>query len=33
MFGGIWGTIAVGLFDNEKGLLYGADGSGTFFGY
>jgi ammonium transporter, Amt family len=33
MFGGIWGTMAVGLFDNEKGLLYGGDGSGTFFGY
>lgn len=33
MFGGIWGTIAVGLFDNEKGLFYGASGSGTFFGY
>ena len=33
MFGGIWGTIAVGLFDNEKGLLYGGDGCGTYFGY
>jgi Amt family ammonium transporter len=33
MFGGIWGTIAVGLFDNEKGLFYGGDGSGAFFGY
>ena len=33
MFGGIWGTMAVGLFDNEKGLLYGGSGSGTFFGY
>ena len=33
MFGGIWGTMAVGLFDNEKGLFYGGEGSGTFFGY
>jgi len=33
MFGGIWGTLAVGLFDNEKGLFYNGEGSGTFFGY
>jgi Amt family ammonium transporter len=30
MFGGIWGTIAVGLFDNEQGLFYG--GPGSFIG-
>jgi ammonium transporter, Amt family len=31
-FGGIWGTIATGLFSNELGLFYGAEGSGYFFG-
>lgn len=33
MFGGIWGTLATGLFDNVNGLLYGGSGSGKYFGY
>lgn len=33
LFGGMWGTIATGLFSTEKGVFYGADGCGTFFGY
>ena len=33
MFGGIWGTIATGLFDNINGLFYGQPGSGAYFGY
>ena len=31
MFGGIWGTIATGLFDNSRGLFYGHGGS--YFGF
>ena len=31
-FGGIWGTIAAGIFSNEAGLIYGQAGSGYFFG-
>ena len=33
LFGGMWGTIATGLFSNKKGVFYGASGCGTFFGY
>jgi Amt family ammonium transporter len=33
MFGGIWGTIATGIFDNQMGLLYEDPGKGRFFGY
>lgn len=33
MFGGIWGTLATGLFDNTTGLFYGQAGSGKYFGY
>lgn len=29
----MWGTIATGLFSTEKGVFYGAEGSGTFLGY
>lgn len=32
MFGGIWGTIAVGFFDNQKGVIYEREGRGYFFG-
>lgn len=31
MFGGIWGTLATGLFHNTTGLFYG-HGGGKFFG-
>lgn len=31
-FCGIWGVLAVGLLAKDKGLLYGADGSGKLFG-
>jgi Amt family ammonium transporter len=31
LFGGMWGTIATGLFSNRAGLFYGY--GGTFFGY
>jgi len=31
MFGGIWGTLATGLFDSTNGLLFG--GPGSYFGY
>jgi Amt family ammonium transporter len=33
LFGGIWGTIATGLFSNKYGVVYGFEGSGTFFAY
>lgn len=33
MFGGIWGTLATGLFSNPDGLFYGGPGCGTYFGY
>jgi Amt family ammonium transporter len=33
LFGGIWGTIATGFFDNKKGLFYAAPNCGQFFGY
>jgi ammonia channel protein AmtB len=33
LFGGIWGTIATGLFSNEHGVFYGRPDMGTFFGY
>ena len=33
MFGGIWGTLATGLFDNTTGLFYGQAGSGKYCGY
>ena len=31
MFGGIWGTLASGLFDNTKGVLYGQPGCANYF--
>jgi len=33
LFGGIWGTLATGFFDNQKGLFYNSPDKGTFFGY
>ena len=33
LFGGVWGTIATGLFSNEYGVVYGYPNSGSFFGY
>jgi Amt family ammonium transporter len=33
MFGGIWGTIATGLFDNQSGVFYYSEGKGRYFGY
>jgi Amt family ammonium transporter len=33
LFGGIWGTIATGLFSNVKGVFFGAERSWTFLGY
>jgi Amt family ammonium transporter len=33
LFGGIWGTIATGLFDNQLGLFYGSPNKGRYFGY
>ena len=33
MFGGIWGTLATGLFDNTTGLLYGFANGPKYFGY
>ena len=32
LMGGIWGTIATGLFNNKHGLFYGSDDCWTFFG-
>lgn len=32
-FGGIWGTLATGFFDNQEGLFYGRPGCGRYFGY
>ena len=33
MFGGIWGTIATGLFDNQNGVFYYNPNKGRYFGY
>ncbi len=33
LFGGIWGTIATGLFSNQYGVVYGFEGCGAFFGW
>lgn len=34
MFGGMWGTLATGLFDNQTGLFYHFNSiGGTYFGY
>ena len=33
MFGGIWGTLASGFFDNTQGIFYGHPGSGRYFGF
>jgi Amt family ammonium transporter len=33
MFCGIWGTIATGIFDNERGLISDSPDKGAFFGY
>jgi ammonium transporter, Amt family len=33
LFGGIWGTLATGIFSNKRGLAYGYADSGSFFGY
>ena len=30
-FNGLWGLIAVGLFDNQYGLFYGQEGCGSYF--
>ena len=32
-FTGFWGLLAVGIFDNEFGLVYGAEGCGGYFGW
>jgi ammonium transporter, Amt family len=32
-FGGVWGTIATGFFDNQNGLFYDSPNKGTYFGY
>jgi len=32
-FGGVWGTLATGFFDNQNGLFYGSPNKGTYFGY
>ena len=32
LFGGMWGTLATGLFSNELGILCGANRSMYFFG-
>jgi Amt family ammonium transporter len=31
-FGGMWGLIAVGIFDNAEGLISSSSGKGRFFG-
>jgi len=31
-FGGVWGVIAVGIFDNTKGIIYPIEGRGYFLG-
>jgi len=31
-FGGIWGLIAVGFFDNTKGVIYPIEGRGYYLG-
>lgn len=31
-FGGMWGILAVGMFDNQKGFIYQREGRGYFFG-
>jgi Amt family ammonium transporter len=31
-FGGVWGLIAVGIFDNAEGLISSSAGKGRFFG-
>lgn len=33
LFGGIWGTLATGLFSNQHGVAYGFPDSGRFLGY
>jgi len=33
LFGGMWGILAIGFFDNEKGLFYGSPDKGRFFGF
>jgi ammonium transporter, Amt family len=33
LFGGAWGIIAIGIFNNEWGLVSGSDQKGRFFGY
>ena len=33
MFGGIWGTIASGFFDNTSGVFYGGNGCWSYLGY
>ena len=32
-FGGMWGLLAVAIFDNEEGLISSNSSKGTFFGY
>lgn len=32
-FGGFWGVLSTGFFDNQNGLFYRAPHSGVFFGY
>jgi len=33
LFGGAWGVIATGIFDNQKGLVSSFEHKGSFFGY
>ena len=33
LFCGIWGTLATGFFNNERGLFYNVPDKGKFFGY
>jgi Amt family ammonium transporter len=33
LFGGLWGTIATGIFDNQYGLLSNSDTKGKYFGW
>lgn len=33
MFGGIWGTLASGFFDNTSGVFYGVTGCWSYLGY